>query len=463
MKRTMVMLLGVVFSLFILPVPSLHADDLASDGRIHQKFKLLPGKGSNRYEIYIPFEVGRPGRIRVYHEITGADVRVDINAELPNYILADARIFDKGYESIWAQIRNTVVQYHPSLRLTAAVSKEIKEILGMEEKPKWFHGSRKLLDKNDSLILDVDDRDLNTTKGRYVLVLRNPSPGEYHGNILISFPGEVWEVDPDLEAAYERKPDLAVKEISLDRDNRVLVTLSNEGPGWLHEVRYNRTGERVISLDVEVNGKKTVSVPLADVDPKFSLKHKGNKVTYRTEIQLSEPASVMAVIDAQDVVAEDNERNNKMREKLTPHKTIAPSAEPGKRVKRVSDTTSTEKTDTAQTRDDMPDLVVTDIFLDTRRRVSVRVDNRGAGISPDYYRSSPPVQIRLFMNDRSWAYVPLASFDATGALRQPGGSTVWTSDQSLRESTDIRVVLDEGNLLPESTKANNTLTKRLTP
>jgi len=111
----------------------------------------------------------------------------------------------------------------------------------------------------------------------------------------------------------------------------------------------------------------------------------------------------------------------------------------------------------------MPDLAVADIFLDNRRRVAVRVENRGAGIAPELYRANPPVQVRLLMNGRSWAYVPLAALDPAGALRQAGGSAVWTNDQALREAAEITVVLDEGNRLPESNEENNTLTKRLSP
>lgn len=466
-QLVMAAVLGFALAFFALPVPSLQADDLDSVARVHQKFKLLPGKASNRYVVYVPFEVSRPGRIRVYHEITGADVRIEPTGGLPNYILADARIFDKIDESEWVKMCKTIVNYVPTLKLEAAALKEIvqevKDLLGKEDKPKWYHGSRQLLDKTGSLVLDVDDRDLRTTKGRYLVILRNPSPGEYHGNILISFPGEGWAVDPNLEATYERKPDLAVQDIALDQDNRLVVTIMNQGPGLLHEVRYNRTGERVIRLEVEVNGKKALSVPLAEVDPKYALKYKGTPVAYRTEIQLSEPARVLAVIDSDDVVAEPDEKNNRKRESLTPRETSAASAEPGKRVKRGSESTTGSGSGSVQADSGMPDLAVADIFLDNRRRVAVRVENRGAGIAPELYRANPPVQIRLFMNGRSWAYVPLASLDPTGALRQAGGNAVWTGDQALREAADIRVVLDEENRLAESNEENNSLTKRLSP
>ncbi|MCX7786896.1 MAG: hypothetical protein N2442_04260 [Spirochaetes bacterium] len=315
-----------------------YPEELATNARIHKKFKLLPGKADNRYVVYVPFEVTRPGRVRVYHQLTGGDFRIEATGGLPNYVLADARIFEKVEDSVWVKMCKTVVNYVPTLKLEAAALKEIiqevRNLLGKESKPNWYHGTRDLIEKGEPLILDVDDKDLRTTKGRYVVILRNPSPGEYHGNILISFPGDVWEVDADLEATYERKPDLAIERIELDPDNRVVVTVANYGPGWLDRVRYNPKDEGSIRLEIEVDGKKALSVPIAEVDPKFSLVLRGTPVTYRTDIQLRGPARVSAIIDSGEVVAEPDERNNRKRENLTPKQAPSTTTTPGQRVKR---------------------------------------------------------------------------------------------------------------------------------
>ena len=469
MKRfVLLVMIGFAFSIFVPPASWLYADDLASGARVHKKFKLLAGKKEDRYDLYIPFEVTRPGRIRVYIDPTGS---VSGSGDFPRLWLVDARIFEKVDPSTWNKIRhaildNAMMNYHPTLRLCKEAGewlrKKIDKLLDRDDKPSWYHGSQKLNEKTP-LVHDVDDKELRKTEGRYLVMLRNASSGEFYGSVLITFPGEVWEVEPDLEAAYDRKPDLAVERIQIDPDNRVLVTVANRGPGKLHPVRYSREGERVIRLEVEVNGKKEASVPLAEVDPKYNLVYKGQPVTYRTEIQLAEPGNVTAVIDAGDVVSEPDEGNNRKRERLTPRPAAPPPAEPGKRAKRGSEGGSTEAGGTVQQGGGMPDLVVSDIFLDNRRRVAVRVENRGAGISPDLYRANPAVQIRLLMNGRGWAYIPLAFLDPTGALKQAGGSVVWTSDHVMREAADITVVVDEGNRIPETDKTNNTLTRRLSP
>ncbi len=471
MKRFITLaLLGFALTLWFLPVSPLHADDLASGARLHKKFKLLPGKDDDRYEIFIPFEVTAPGRVRVYIDPTGS---ASGSGEFPRVLLVDARIFEKVDLSTWTKIRyaivdNALMNYHPTLRLCKEAGLWLREkldkLLGRDNKPDWYHGSQKINEKTP-LVHDVDDKELRKTEGRYLVMLRNGSSGEFHGSVLVSFPGGGWEVEPDLEAAYERKPDLAVEKIELDPDNRVLVTVANRGPGWLHQVRYNREGERVIRLEVEVNGKKEAAVPLAEVDPKYALVSKGAPVTYRTEIRLAEPAHVSAVIDAGDVVSEPDERNNRRRESLTPRAAAAPaSGEPGKRVKRDAGGGSAQAQDAVQqSGGGAPDLVAADIFLDNRRRVAVRIENRGAGLPADLYRATPPVQAHLLMNGRSWAYVPLAGLDPAGALRQSGGSAVWTSDHVLREAADITLIVDEGNRLAEGNEENNRLTRRLSP
>lgn len=93
-------------------IPSFWAEDLACSARMHKKFKLLPGKTDNRYVVYVPFEVTHPGRIRIYHELTGVDLKIKPIMNLPHIYLVDSRIFKKIDESTWIKMCKTIVNYH---------------------------------------------------------------------------------------------------------------------------------------------------------------------------------------------------------------------------------------------------------------------------------------------------------------------------------------------------------------
>ncbi len=328
----------VVCFVFLIGEATIHAEGLGSDARIHKKFVLYPGKGKDDYVLYVPFEVTRPGIISVYHEMTYVDPKK--HSSSPFFILADERVFEKSDKDAWQKLKEKtrdLIRYVPVIDapLTGGeyFLKSLKSLLGQNEKPPaWYHGKRKLLEKSDRIRHVVDDEEIRKTNGRYVVILINNTSGEYHGNILISFPGDVWDVDPELEAKYERKPDLAIESITLDDYNRVVVTVANKGPGWLNKVRYRTDAEKVIRLKIFVDGKEALSVPIAEVDPKYDLVFKGKPVKYTTNIQIASPAKVMAIIDVDDVVAETDERNNKKRENLTPRDI----SEQGKRIKRGS-------------------------------------------------------------------------------------------------------------------------------
>jgi hypothetical protein len=455
--------LAAVF-LFTSPHEVSFANDFAEGGRIHHKFKLLPGKGGDRFVLYFPFQVTEPGRIRVYLELKAL---TEVRKSIPSIWLVDARVFGKIDEATWIKWCQTLVDYHPTLNLMEEGLKIIleaaRDILDKEERPAWYHAGHSIY-KREPLIYDVDAAELRKTGGKYLVLLRNPSGAEYHGNVLISYPGNRWDVDPQLEAAYERKPDLAIEKIELDPDNRVVVTLSNRGPGWMHAVRYNTDGQPVVRFSLELDGKEVESVPLAQIDPKKTLVSKNTRVDYRTNLLLNAPGWVTALIDADGIVAEPDKGNNKLRVRLTPRTAATPPTEPGKRVKRGSEAESTQGQGSGQVQlGGTPDLAIGEIFLDQRKRIVVKVLNLGAGLDTGLYQADARILMHLSMNGRSWAYVPLAQIDPAGALKNAGGSAAWTSDFVVRQEVEITAVIDEENRLAESNKANNTLTRRLGP
>lgn len=455
MKRwpTVGWMVVIALALFV-GARSAEATDLAADARFHHKFKLLPGSAEDRYVLCYPIEVTRPGKIRVYIEPTGA---TQGSGEFASVWLVDARMFNVDLPT-WREWIVKINQYNP-LEWVAGDEirgwvKDVKKFFGDDDKPKWYHGGQRL-SKSVPLEHAVDDPELAKTGGRYVVILRNPSTREYHGELLIAYPGERWDVAPELEASYERKPDLAVENLALDDQNRVVVTVANKGPGWLPQVRWNQKGAEAIQLLLEVDGKSWGGATLAVIDPRKTLVLADTRLAYTTELVLREPARVTAVIDSNQVVAEADERNNRRSE------TLSPPSGGGKRVKREPEGALTPSGQSLQPA--AADLVVSDIFLDSRKRIAVRVSNQGAGLPAEAWQQNPPVQLKLWMNGRGWAVVPLAFFDPGRALSQPGGSAVYTSDHVVRQALEIRAVIDEENRLPETNENNNALTRSLAP
>jgi hypothetical protein len=458
MKRFALIALLVVATLMVQPFGTeSHASELAASARFHQKFRLLGGSAEDRFVLFFPIEITGPGMVRVYIDPTGMSQGT---GERASVWLVDARMFGKLDVPTWKKWVIKINEYN-ALEWVAGDEirefvKDVKKFFGKDDKPAWYHGGQ-MLSKTVPLEHAVDDSELRNTGGRYVAVLRNPSAREYYGSVLISYPGDRWDVDPDLEKAYERKPDLAVEKLSLDGQNRVVVIVANNGPGWLYQVRWSQQGAEAIQLALEVDGKTWGGATLAAIDPQKTLVLGGNRIAYATGLTLSQPARVTAVIDSNQVVAETDERNNRHSETLTP------SSGDRQRTKRQPDGQLASAGGTIQSVADLPDLVVSDIFLDSRKRVAVRVQNIGADLNAEAWQREPQVYLKLLMNGRSWTTVPLRFLDPSRALHQAGGSATYTSDQAVRTALEITAVIDEGNRVAEKNEDNNTLTRALAP
>lgn len=458
MKRfAMFAWLAVVALTVLTGSMELNASELGTAARFHQKFRLLAGSGDDRFVLFFPIEVTQPGKVRVYIDPTGM---TQGTGERASVWLVDSRMFGKVDLPIWKEWIAKGNAYNPLEWIAGdeirGFVKDVKKFFGKDDKPSWYHGGQ-LLSKTVPLEHAVDDSELGKTGGRYVVVLRNPSNREYHGNVLIAYPGERWDVDPRIEMDYERKPDLAIEKLSLDDQNRVVVTVANNGPGWLYQVRWNQQGTEAIQLTLEVDGRNWGGATLAAIDPQKTLVLGNTRVVYTTGLTLNQSARVTAIIDSNEVVAETNERNNRHRENFTP------SSGGGQRGKRQPEGQLAPVGGSFQTAAVTPDLVVGDIFLDSRKRVAVRITNRGAGLDAEVWQREPQLQLKLLMNGRSWATVPLSFLDPARALQQRGGSAAYTSDYVVLNALEITAIIDEGNRVAEKDETNNTLTRSLAP
>jgi len=200
--------------------------------------------------------------------------------------------------------------------------KTVKSILGKKEKmPKWFHGMDEAAPNNNARIEHViDDPERQSVEGKYVVLLQNPTDSVVEGTILIDYPGDGFDVERSLWNDDPRKPELVVKDISLNRGNYILITMVRE-KGWMPEALWKQTGEKAVILKVTAGGKE-FEIPLPVFDPEKKLKY--GEIKYAIpDFIVTEETAVTAHLDATNQIAEGNKANNKKTVTLKPRDTTS--------------------------------------------------------------------------------------------------------------------------------------------
>lgn len=290
-------------------------------GMIYQTFKAYSGSAQDPFTLLYPLEVTGPGKIRIYVDIKKAPKKATVNI-----MLCDIRMFDKMKPGLWQKWMKFEDKYLPFVLVKVSDIKEIiidnikyniKKFLGKKDKPpKWFHGrGAAWLDHNTRIEHAVDDKELMVTEGKYVVVIDNQNPSEIEGEILIDFPGEIFDVERSLWEKIPNKADLLVKDITLARGNRIVVTVSND-KGWMPDALWKLTGDKAVKLQITV-GDKVIEKDLPQFDPERKLKY--GDVSYSVpDITITQETSVTVFIDATNKVVERSTGNNKKTVILNP-------------------------------------------------------------------------------------------------------------------------------------------------
>lgn len=426
------------------------------DASIHKHFVLHNGSKGEPYTLLYPIELTRPGEIGVYARSSEL-VPEPKNDEFEplRVILVDARAFKEMKPEEWRQWVIKANKFNPLEWVAGdeirSFVKGMKHLFGKKEKPpKYFHGQIACgrEDQGESIKHAVDDPELKTTGGRYVVILRNVADLKATGAILIRYPGEKSELDPEVEMGFKVKPDLVVEKLSLNTRGQVVAQVVNQGKGELRPAKWGLEGPEAVVLSLEILGKK-FDAPLSTIDPKRALRQSGGTITYLFENPIvDEPSRVTAVIDASDKVVEENERNNRLSALLTPRE--------GSRYKRESKEAAPIG---------LPDLRVTSVYLDARKHVIIEVTNQGsAGLDTSLWSSPEKApDLHLKMEGRGWARVPLGMMDPRKELTRPGGVTLYDTGYVLKSTATIDASVDTTNLVEELNEGNNTLALTLRP
>lgn len=112
-------------------------------------------------------------------------------------------------------------------------------------------------------------------------------------------------------------PDLAVEDIRLNSDCRVVVKIRNNGPGRLPDDVWNVHTPKSAGIYLSIDGRKWGGATLWGFDPARTLQGSGGTAEYTSNLQVSAHSTIRAEIDLWNVVAESNKANNVLTKTLS--------------------------------------------------------------------------------------------------------------------------------------------------
>lgn len=453
-KRCLLLTILLLLVLLMIPASPLMAIDNDS-AIIHKTFTLHQASKGDPFTIFYPIELTRPGEIGVYARVDDLDPNPKSNRFEPlRLIIVDARAFKKMNPSQWKQWLRQVNKFNPAEWVAGdAIRKFVKGVKRLfgkkEKKPAYYHGQIACGREGtgESIKHAVDAPELRKTEGRYVIIFRNMARLKATGSILITYPGEHWELDKDVERQFKVHPDLVVKDLALNDNKQVVVTVANQGKGALHLAKWHDKGPEAVTLVVKA-GTRNYGVTLPGLDPDYALRRSGGSVSYTFErLTVKKATRITATIDKGNKVIEENEHNNSLTKTLG-----------GLKVAGVTPMKVTRQTG-------KPDLVVRSIRLDSQKRVIIEVKNAGTtGLAPSLWTNSQGSPwLDLKMNGNGWARVALIGMDPHKKLARPGGVTRYNTNYVLGQSVRIDAVIDVTDVVGESNEQNNRLSKTIVP
>jgi hypothetical protein len=249
-----------------------------------------------------------------------------------------------------------------------------------------------------------------------------------------------------LEAlAQDRRPDLIVRDIRLDENCKILVTISNASANPVPDSAYSLSPPGSSGIQMYRNGQPWGGIVLGGFDAAKQTKPPGGSAQHpwfpnAANLKLTPGVHALKVtVDNNNAVKESNETNNTLERRV-------------------------------ECRPRLPDLVVRDIRLNEQCQILVTLSNVGSGPVPnDAYSLSPPrTPIQMYKDGQPWGGIVLGGFDSAKQTQPPGGSAqhLWfpgAANLKLTPGTHtLKVDVDGSNHVAESNEGNNSLTRRVT-
>ena len=215
-------------------------------------------------------------------------------------------------------------------------------------------------------------------------------------------------------------PDLTISDISLGETGKVEVMISNIGKG--------PAPYRVGSLVIYVNGHLKWRDSLGTL-PDQTFLQPGGFVLYTTPVELVGRHEVRAFVDNEEKVAEENEVNNVFKKVL------------GKEILEVKPL--------------LPDLTITDLFLNPQRKLAVTIANVGDSPLP-----LGGGNLKIIVDGSLKGSYTLGSLSNQSFLPMKGSITL-TTPLTLVGRHEIDAQVDFTHGVKESNAENNSLKKIL--
>lgn len=111
-------------------------------------------------------------------------------------------------------------------------------------------------------------------------------------------------------------PDLAVQDMRLDGDCRVMVTVVNKGPGRVPDTVWERHTPSSSSVYLTVDGRPWGGATVWKFDPGRRLQERGGSAVYTSTYVVEDSARLKATVDHTGEVVEASESNNSLTKEL---------------------------------------------------------------------------------------------------------------------------------------------------
>lgn len=171
--------------------------------------------------------------------------------------------------------------------------------------------SKKVSQPGVHTITSAIDSDALGASRRYRIYVDNYMNIPARGKLVLEYPGRRGSEETTASGGQRQahqKCDLLVTRLSLTKDGRVMVDLKNNGPGAVPDQVWSSKQSASVMLFRE--GRRWGGAAIRVIDPQRRLQPPGGTATYVSNLEVTGPEEITAVVDYGNRVGEANKANN---------------------------------------------------------------------------------------------------------------------------------------------------------